>query len=287
MQGDRSAGAAPSSLRLFGVEPSFYVALARAFAGAILFGLPLLMTMEMWWLGFLIRPERLALFLFVGVPLLWGLAWLAGFREDVGWRDALVDAGIAYLIGILAAGLVLLLLAAIQPGMPFYEVAGKIAVQAVPAGMGAVLARSQLGLGDEEEAGERRESYASELFLMAAGALFLAFNVAPTEEILLIAHQQASPWYAVATVLGSILILHAFVYAIDFHGQHGPPPDRAPDNEFVRVTLPGYVIVLLVCLYVLWTFGRLDGQPPHVALHLVLVLGFPGAIGAASARLVL
>ena len=289
MDQDRVAGAGRwSLLRLFTTERGFYIALARAFAGAVLFGLPLFMTMEMWWLGFLIRPERLALFLLVGVPLLWALAWLAGFREDVSWRDALVDAGIAYLIGILASAAVLLLLAAIQPGMPFYEIAGKIAVQAVPAGMGAVLARSQLGMREEEkEADQRRESYAGELFLMAAGALFLAFNVAPTEEIVLIAHQQASPWYAVALVLASILVLHAFVYALDFHGQHGPPPDRSPDNEFVRLTLPGYVVVLLVCLYVLWTFGRLDGVPPHVALHLVLVLGFPGALGAATARLVL
>ena len=255
----------------------------------MLFGLPLLMTMEKWWLSFLVRPERLALFLLVGVPLLWKLAWLAGFREDVSWRDALVDAGIAYLIGMLAAAAVLALMGAIQPGMPLHEVAGKVAVQAVPAGMGAVLARSQLGLQEEQQDVERqrRESYGSELFLMAAGALFLAFNIAPTEEIVLIAHQQASPWYAVALVLASVLVLHAFVYAVGFHGQHGPPPDRSPDQEFLRLTLPGYVVVLLVCLYVLWTFGRLDGMPPHVALQLVLVLDFPGALGAATARLVL
>ena len=289
MDHDRIARAGWSLLRPFAAERGFYVALARAFAGAVLFGLPLLMTMEMWWLGFLIRPERLALFLLVGVPLLWKLAWLAGFREDVSWRDALVDAGIAYLVGMLAAAAVLALLGAIQPGMPFYEVAGKVAVQAVPAGMGAVLARSQLGLQEEQQDVERqrRESYGSELFLMAAGALFLAFNIAPTEEIVLIAHQQASPWYAVALVLASVLVLHAFVYAVGFHGQHGPPPDRSPDQEFLRLTLPGYVVVLLVCLYVLWTFGRLDGLPPQEILHHVLVLAFPGSLGAATARLVL
>ena len=86
--------------------------------------------------------------------------------------------------------------------MSIYEIAGKVALQLVPAGMGAVLARSQLGLRDEEDGEEvRRESYGGELFLMAAGALFLAFNVAPTEEIVLIAHQQASPWYGLALLL--------------------------------------------------------------------------------------
>ena len=284
-----AAGAGHPLVRLFAVEPSFYVALARAFAGAVLFALPLLMTMEMWWLGFLVRPERLALFLVVGIPLLWALAWMAGFREDVGWRDALVDAGIAYLIGMLASAAVLVLLAAIQPGMSFYEIAGKIAVQAVPAGMGATLARSQLGLQQEENDVEqqRRESYAGELFLMGAGALFFAFNVAPTEEVVLIAHQQVSPWYGVALVLVSVLVLHAFVYAIGFLGQHGPPADRSLDHEFLRLTLPGYAVVLLVCLYVLWTFGRLDGLPPQEVMHHVLVLAFPGSLGAATARLVL
>ena len=36
--------------------------LARAFAGAAIFGLPLLMTMEMWSLGFSLDPLKLALF---------------------------------------------------------------------------------------------------------------------------------------------------------------------------------------------------------------------------------
>src|SRR5215213_8604766 len=111
MDQDRVAGAGHRSLlRLFTADRSFYIALARAFAGAVLFGLPLFMTMEMWWLGFLIRPERLALFLLVGIPLLWALAWMAGFREDVGWLDALVDAGIAYLIGVIAGAAVMGLL---------------------------------------------------------------------------------------------------------------------------------------------------------------------------------
>ena len=37
----------------------FLVSLARAFGGALTFGLPLLMTMEMWALGFYMQPLRL------------------------------------------------------------------------------------------------------------------------------------------------------------------------------------------------------------------------------------
>lgn len=276
------------AFRLFQVEEGFYTALARAFAGAVLFGLPLFMTMEMWWLGFLIRPERLALFLFLSLPMLWALAWLAGFREDVSWGDALVDAGIAYLIGLVASAAMLALLGAIKPDVSLQEFVGKIALQAVPAAMGASLARSQLGLREEQEETEsRRESYAGELFLAAAGALFLAFNVAPTEEIVLIAHQQGSPWYSLALVALSLGLMHAFVYAMEFRGQHGLVAHRSPTMEFLRLTLPSYLVVLLVCFYVLWTFGRLDGVSPHAAVQLVLVLAFPGALGGATARLVL
>ena len=72
-----------------------------------------------------------------------------------------------------------------------------------------------------------------------------------------------------------------------FAGQHSPPEDRGRRHEFVRLTLPGYAIVLAICTYVLWTFGRLDGLPLLSALQLILVLAFPAALGAATARLVL
>ena len=53
--------------------PSFgqlCVGIARGFAGAMLFSLPMIMTMEMCGLGFYIDPYRLALLQVVMVPLL-------------------------------------------------------------------------------------------------------------------------------------------------------------------------------------------------------------------------
>jgi uncharacterized membrane protein len=47
------------------------------------------------------------------------------------------------------------------------------------------------------------------------------------------------------------------------------------------------MIAVLISLYVLWTFGRLDDVAPAQILMSTIVLSFPGAIGAASARLVL
>lgn len=81
--------------------------------------------------------------------------------------------------------------------------------------------------------------------------------------------------------------MHAFVYSVQFHGQHQIEPAAVPFSLFLRYTLPGYAVSLFISLYILWTFGRLDGAGMEVAMMMTLVLGFPAAIGAAAARLVL
>ncbi|MDH4442537.1 MAG: DUF2391 family protein, partial [Rhizobium sp.] len=58
-------------------------------------------------------------------------------------------------------------------------------------------------------------------------------------------------------------------------------------HAFIRYTLPGYAIALLISLYALWTFERLDGMAIVECFLVVIVLAFPAAIGAAAARLIL
>jgi putative integral membrane protein (TIGR02587 family) len=268
-------------------ERSFLVALARAFAGAIVFGLPLLMTMEMWALGFSMHPLRLALFLALMFPLLAVLAYYAGFEESVGWGQLVLSACVAYAVAFVAAAAGLALLGVLQPGMSGEEIVGKISLQAIPASVGAMLARSQLGQRQEQEHEEqRRDTYWGELFLGAVGALFLAFNIAPTEEVVLIATMMKG-WQVLALVGLSLAIMHGFVYAVEFRGQASVRPGMGAWSEFLRLTVVAYVLALLVCLYVLWSFGRADGLPPGELLMQTVVLGFPAAIGAAAARLIL
>jgi putative integral membrane protein (TIGR02587 family) len=266
---------------------AFLIGLARAFGGAILFALPLFMTMEMWSLGSTMDELRLALFLALVFPMLIGLAHYAGFEESSGALDFILNALVAYAVAFAASAAMLLLLAVLGPGMSVDEVVGKTALQAIPGSIGAMLARSQLGGRDEEEDEERRrDTYGGELFLAVVGALFMAFNVAPTEEIVLIA-QMMTGWHAVALVAVSLLIMHAFVYAVEFRGQAALPPGIPPWSEFLRLTVVAYALALLVCLYVLWTFGRADGMAFPELLIETVVLGFPAAIGAAAARLIL
>jgi putative integral membrane protein (TIGR02587 family) len=265
------------------------IALARAFGGAIIFGLPLLMTMEMWSLGAYVDRLRLVVMVVVNLPLLVALSHYIGFEPTDRTRDDVADAFVAYAIGFVASGLALFLFAEIDTSMSIDEITGKLVMQAVPGSIGAVLASKELGGGDDDdETGgpEDEPTYVADVFYMVVGALFLAFNLAPTEEMILIAYQM-SPWHALALALASLGLMHAFVYAVEFRGQHARPSDTPLGVAFLRYTVVGYALALLVSLYVLWTFGRLDGVSVEQATSVVVVLAFPGSIGAAAARLIL
>jgi len=124
------------------------------------------------------------------------------------------------------------------------------------------------------------------LFLMLAGALFLAFNVAPTEEMVLIGYKMTA-WQALILMLVSLGLLHALVFAVGLSGQEQAPQGYGALRLFLIFTVPGYAIALLTSFYVLWTFGSIDGLGFGTLARIVVVLGFPAAIGAAIARLVI
>lgn len=269
---------------------AYAMGLARAFAGALIFGLPLLMTMEMWALGVSVHPLRLLAFLVVNFVILVGLSRFGGFERTDTLAEDVMDALAACGVGIVGAALILSLLAIIGPHMPLDEIAGKIAIQSVPMSFGAMIARKQLsaGGGDEPADAERAvrgASYGGQLFLMVAGALFLSFNVAPTEEMQLIGYMM-STWHLLALILVSLLLLHLFVYRVGFAGQEEHPEGSGPLRTFLAYTIPGYGIALMVGLYVLWTFGRVDGTAFDQVAATMVVIAFPGALGAAIARLV-
>jgi putative integral membrane protein (TIGR02587 family) len=265
-------------------------ALARASGGAILFGLPLLMTMEMWSLGGHVERPRLVAMVLVNLPLLVALSHYIGFERTGRLRDDVADAFVAYLVAFAASAGLLVLFGEIHASMSLDEITGKLVVQAVPGSIGAALASKELAGDDDDDdarcAGEEDPTYVADVFYMVVGALFLAFNMAPTEEMILIGYQM-TPWQPLVLALVSLGLMHAFVYAVEFRGQHSRPPGMSLAAAFLRYTVVGYALVLLVSLYVLWTFGRLDGVSLDAAASVVVVLSFPGAIGAAAARLIL
>jgi putative integral membrane protein (TIGR02587 family) len=265
----------------------FAIGLARAFGGALFFALPLLMTMEMWWLGFYMDRARLALFLVLFVPVLIGLSHYAGFEETDTWWDDVRDAFVALFVGFVTAAVMLAVTGVLDWGVPLRETVGQITIEAIPASVGAALAESLFGADEPGAERRKRETgYGGELFLMAVGAIFFAFNIAPTEEMVLMA-AKATGWRVVVAVLLSVALMHAFVYAVEFSGRHTPPEGTQPASVFLRFTVVGYAIVLLMSAYVLWTFGRLDDSSLGFQVATTVVLAVPASLGAAAARLVL
>jgi putative integral membrane protein (TIGR02587 family) len=268
---------------------AYAVGLARAFGGAVIFAFPLMMTMEMWSLGVSMGRARLLIFIAINFAILVGLSYFAGFEKTFSWKEDLMDALAAFGVGVLASAIMLTVFAVVSLDMTWSDIAGKIALQSVPASIGAMLGRKQLG-GDQDTAAEeerkREAGYGGELFLMLGGALFLAFNVAPTEEMILIAYRM-TPWHGLALGLISIALLHVFVYSIGFSGQESRPEGGSFLSTFLHFTLAGYGIALLVSIYVLWTFGRTDDVAITQVAITTVVLSFPAALGAAMARLVI
>jgi putative integral membrane protein (TIGR02587 family) len=262
--------------------------LGRAFAGAIIFSLPILMTMEMWQLGFYLDRTKLLQFAFVNFLVLVGLSRVSGFERTVNWWQDLLDALSAYAIASLASLTVLAMFAIVDLSMPPSEIVGKVAIQSVPASFGAMLGAKQLGSNDEvgEDEERVRGTYVGQLFLMMAGALFLGFSVAPTEEMILISFRM-SPWHSVLLVAVSILLLHGFVYAVGFKGQEEPPGPTGFFSLFFRFSIVGYAIAAIVALYLMWTFGRIGDTSMAQAASMVAVLAFPASVGAAIARLII
>src|SRR5690606_8645097 len=158
----------------------------------------------------------LALFIAVFLPILMGLSHFAGFQETDSWLEDAVDGIIAYLVGFVTAAVVLSLLGILSASMPPREMLGMIALQAVPASVGAAMAKGQFGQQPDQDVDDSPEGagYWGTLFLMLAGAIYFAFNVAPTEEMILIAFRMTT-WQSLALVAASLLMMHAFVYAVE------------------------------------------------------------------------
>jgi putative integral membrane protein (TIGR02587 family) len=244
----------------------------RAAGGALIFGLPLLMTTELWSLGLTLDRWRVAQLTVLSLPLLVGVAHYLGFEATFGWREDVRDALLALGIGVATSAALLGLFGVLEVGVRGAGLTGQVALQATPAAFGALLARSQFGdAGRDEPPGT-----AGELFHMVVGALFLCLSVAPTEEILMIA-ARLSPERAALLVLVSLAVMHGFARV--GAGEGG--------RAWFGLTLIGYVVTLGVCLYVLWTFGQIAGLAPHTVLAATVVLGLPAAVGAGAARLIL
>ena len=281
--GRRNRGRGGAGCRLMQTNTAYALGLGRAFVGALLFALPLFMTMEMWAVGAGGSQFRIAVLLAATFPVLVGLSYFAGFEHAFGVVDHVLDAFAAFAVAAVTGAVALGLFGVFSAGESFAGIVGKIAIVTFPAALGALLADKQLGrkASDADDEGRR---YGARLFLMLVGALFVALNVAPTEEITLIAFQ-ISPLQAVLLALVSLALLHALLFWVDFSRSEA----REQQNFWsvlLRLSFAGYAICMLTSLFLLWVFGRADGASLAQLAEYVVVLSFAAVLGAGLAHVV-
>lgn len=259
--------------------------LGRGAGGALLFAIPIFMTMEMWQLGVTVGRHRLGLLLATTLVLAFGLERHIGLRSGrpTNFRETAADALIAVLVGSLTALAVLATVNVIHPVTGWSEAASIVAIEALPATIGASFARSQLG-ESAERGGQGFSGYRHQIFLMTAGAVVFAFGIAPTREIVVLAARM-EPLHVVALIGIEIILMHAFVYGMGFKG--GEDSSGGFWSILIRFTCAGFIIALALSAFLLWVFGRFDNTGAVQCLVQVIVLALPASLGAASARLIL
>ena len=265
--------------------------LTRAFAGAYIFSIPLLFTMEMWWIGEYADGARLTVFLAIALFANFGLNYVAGFRADGTVFGALEQAIDSLAVGIVAAGTLLLILDRIQPSDPLESIVGMVAIQAVPLSIGASVANQVFGRygehsreGDdvEMESLSARKELLNDVGATAIGSIFIAFSIAPTDEISMLAAGM-NYVHVVALVGFSLLLSYGIVFASEFDRARPSGPFQHPVSE----TILAYVVSLAVATLALYLFHQVGSSDPlYSIVKQIVVLGLPATVGGAAGRLV-
>ena len=261
----------------------------RAFSGAFLFGIPLLYTMEMWWIGMYADMWKLLVFLAIAFVADLGLNYFTGFRREKHSRwQAINQAVDVVAVGVVASTAVLFVLNRISLTDPLDSTLGKIIIQAVPLSIGASVANAIFGnpRGGRQGGGQQEDhpwhALLNDLAATAIGSVFVTSAIAPTEEIPMLAAALDYP-HLLALIGLSLLVGYAIVFASGFDTQqHSPGVFQHPLTE----TALAYAVSLLLALVTLYLFNRIEwGDPLPSVVAQTLVLGLPATIGGAAGRL--
>jgi putative integral membrane protein (TIGR02587 family) len=255
--------------------------LMRGVAGAVILGLPLVYTQEVWLHGATLRPLVILALLAVSFGLNLALSRFVGFEAGRTHRP-LEDAVVGFGCSFLLAAALLFMLDRIQVSMPLPNVVGIIALASIPTSLGFALGNALAPIGGGEGADEMKGS-SGELLAAGAGAVVLSLNIAPTEEPILLAYQ-LDPVRLVSLVVVSIGLSFLIVFYAEFGGVRGrrgsPGAVQSPAVE----TFLAYLVAFTVAAGLLAAFGELEGLT-SASLAEVVVLAFPASMGAALGRL--
>ncbi|MEH2396605.1 TIGR02587 family membrane protein [Nostoc sp.] len=275
----------------------------RGACGGFLFGIPLLYTMEVWWIGSLAKPQLMMMAIALMFIVVYLLNQTEGFRKRrYGWLDhqAAMDTVEAIAIGLACSAFVLLLLRELTLETSLKESLGKIIFESVPFALGVGLANQLLGdtrNGDPEgqptdqgnSTTNNKEDEIQATFADVGGTLIgatiIAFNIAPTDEIPMLAAAASPPWQ-LAMIATSLLISYGIVFQAGFSNQQKRKQQKGIFQRPSSETIMSYLVSLLAGAFMLWFFQKLTFNDPWTMwLDHTLMLGLPATIGGAAGRL--
>ena len=267
-----------------------FLSFMRAFAGAFIFAMPLLYTLEMWTIGATIKPWKLLAMLIIALVLNIAVNYYSGFKETRTWRGALEQAVEVVAVGLVAAAVVLLTIDRISPGDSLESVLGRFVLQAVPLSIGASVANSLFHEPvDTEEGGEETaeppegSGFLNDVGATAVGSALIGLGVAPTDEVLQLGSELDYIHLAAIIVL-SLLLSYGIVFASGFDKGEG----QGPFHHSLTETVLSYFVSLLVAGALLYLLDVIhSGTPIHLIFSMVIVLALPATIGGAAGRLVI
>jgi putative integral membrane protein (TIGR02587 family) len=266
---------------------------ARGVVGGLFFSLPLLFTMEVWWAGFVLPPGRLLVGLLVTLLLLIGYNRYAGIRKDADFLDTLIESVEELGLGIVVAAGSLWLFGRITLEMPVDEIVGKTVTEAVVVAIGVSIGTAELGGADHEDQGvdgaqpSRRHPWRAlldQFALALCGAVLVAANIGPTEEIPLLA-SEATPERLLGVVALSIVLAMVVLYFSDFMGAQ--PVSDVGWAHVLRWTAITYAAALLASVGLLGFFGRFEQIGPAMVIGQTVMLALVATLGASAGRLLL
>lgn len=275
----------------------------RGASGGFLFGIPLLYTMEVWWIGSQTPPHLMLIILAITFIVVLLLNHTEGFRQNPREQfiDTVMDSVEALAIGIVCATCILFLLDEIELKTPLNEALGKLVLESVPFSLGAALAGAFLS-GDRWSSSNNQDSdkrdndsnQSDPLNLNATladigatliGAMIIAFNIAPTDEIPMLDAAIAPP-RLLAMIAVSLVISYGIVFQAGFTTQKQRRQQKGIFQRPLSETVMSYLVSLFASAFMLFFFHRLSLDDPWTLwMSRTLILGLPATIGGAAGRL--
>lgn len=275
--------------------------LIRGASGGFLFGIPLIYTMEVWWIGSYTEPPLMLAVLTITYIIVFLLNRTDGFRQmnPDDSSKAAMDSVEALAISLICTTLCLILLREINLETSLEEALGKIIFESVPFAIGVALARSIMSgkNGKDEQNSDdsnnqkqpsnksTRNHLLGDIGATLIGAIFIAFNIAPTDEVSMLSAAVSTPWL-LGIVTASLVISYGIVFVAGFTTQDVRLQHQGMFQRPLEETVLSYFVSLLSAAAMLWFFHRLDFTDPWTLwLSQTIILGFPATIGGAAGRL--